>query len=101
MNWPQFEEYTEEFRDIAAGKVKKGPSPVGDDLPEHPSGSNGRQNGGSGSRRTDPRNGTTDSRTANNTNSNPPYRSEISNGGLSSTSNNERHFEEEEWDDNQ
>ena len=23
-----------------------------------------------------------------------------SNGGLSSTSNNERHFEEEEWDDN-
>ena len=24
-----------------------------------------------------------------------------SNGGLSSTSNNERHFEEEEWDDNQ
>lgn len=113
MNWPQFEEYTEEFRDIAAGKVKKGPSvvgdagnitllhqrPVGDDLPEHPSGSNGRQNGGS--RRTDPRNGTTDSRTANNTNSNPPYKSEISNGGLSSTSNNERHFEEEEWDDNQ
>jgi len=114
MNWPQFEEYTEEFRDIAAGKVKKGPSvvgdqgnitllhqrPVGDDLPEYPSGTNGRQNGG-------PRqgggggkaNGTAP--TANNTNSatTPAYRSEMSNGGLSSTSNNERHFEEEEWDD--
>jgi len=74
MNWPQFEEYTEEFRDIAAGKVKKGPSvvggegnitllhqrPVGDDLPENPS-SGSRQNGGGsggGSSRRDPRNGT-------------------------------------------
>jgi len=118
MNWPQFEEYTEEFRDISAGKVKKGPSvvgdqgnitllnqrPVGDDLPEYPSGSNGRSQNG-GSRRTDPRNGTArseDRTTANNTHSSstPAYRSEISNGGLSSTSNNERHFEEEEWDDN-
>lgn len=50
MNWPQFEEYTEEFRDISKGKSKEalpaGPitlihqRPVGEDLQDYPSISN-------------------------------------------------------------
>jgi len=56
MNWPQFEEYTEEFRDIA-GKSKKLGGPVtdqgitlinqrhvGDDLPEYSTTVNSRDN---------------------------------------------------------
>ncbi|XP_073994577.1 protein kinase C and casein kinase substrate in neurons protein Synd isoform X1 [Rhodnius prolixus] len=47
MNWPQFEDYTEEFRDIAKGKSKDSipagsitlinQRPVGEDLSEYPS----------------------------------------------------------------
>uniref|UniRef100_A0A0A9WGX8 Protein kinase C and casein kinase substrate in neurons protein 2 n=4 Tax=Lygus hesperus TaxID=30085 RepID=A0A0A9WGX8_LYGHE len=50
MNWPQFEDYTEEFRDIAKGKSKDSipagsitlinQRPVGEDLPEYPPVSN-------------------------------------------------------------
>lgn len=46
MSWPQFEDYTEEFRDIAKGKSKDAipagsitlinQRPVGEDLPEYP-----------------------------------------------------------------
>ncbi|EEB10746.1 protein kinase C and casein kinase substrate in neurons protein, putative [Pediculus humanus corporis] len=46
MNWPMFEEYTEEFRDISKGKLKEGipagpitlinQRPVGEDLHDYP-----------------------------------------------------------------
>jgi len=125
MNWPQFEEYTEEFREITGGKSKGrqkdghigdgnitlvNQRTINDDLPEYLStGSNAvkktsrdHRNGKSGTlaATTGTTNGTGLTRTANNA----EYRSTISNGGLpSSTAPTDRSpFDEEgeEWDEN-
>jgi len=107
MNWPQFEEYTEEFRDISGKSSKKVTSGtiadgnitlinqrhVGDDLPEYTGSSQYKSNGDSKHR-----NGGTKSnyntassggsggggglsRTVNN--AEPSYRTELSNGSTS------------------
>merc|ERR1712156_785642 len=105
MNWPQFEEYTEEFRDISGKSTKKltggniadgnitliNQRHVGDDLPEYTSSSQYKSNGESKHR-----NGGTKSnfntassggsggglsRTVNN--AEPSYRTELSNGSTS------------------
>jgi len=127
MNWPQFEEYTEEFREITGGKTKArqkdgnigdgnitlvNQRTINEDLPEYlSSGSNAGKfkasardprNGKSGNSTStsEATNGTGLSRTANNS----EYRSQLSNGGLSSgTAPIDRSpFDEEgeEWDEN-
>lgn len=120
MNWPQFEEYTEELRDIV-GKSKKSASGgvadgnitlinqrhVGDDLPEYTStsgssryksnGESKHRNGGSKLQQTSSTTSNTGlSRTANNS---EPYRTELSNGSTSGGAADRTPFDEEEWDD--
>jgi len=120
MNWPQFEEYTEELRDIV-GKSKKSASGgvadgnitlinqrhVGDDLPEYTStsgssryksnGESKHRNGGSKLQQTSSTTSNTGlSRTVNNS---EPYRTEMSNGSTSGGVADRTPFDEEEWDD--
>jgi hypothetical protein len=118
MNWPQFEEYTEEFREIAtkskkitSGTVADGnitlinQRHVGDDLPEYTSSSSNHQRSNGDSKQH--RNGGTKANNHNQTsttnsgalsrtvnNSEPSYRTELSNGGPERTP-----FDEEEWDE--
>jgi len=128
MNWPQFEEYTEELRDIV-GKSKKSASGggvadgnitlinqrhVGDDLPEYTSTSSSRfksngtdskhRNGGSklqqtSSSSTAGNNGGNASLSRTANNAAPEYRTELSNGSTSGGAADRTPFDEEEWDD--
>eukprot|EP00095_Tigriopus_kingsejongensis_P003897 maker-scaffold296_size217904-snap-gene-1.16 protein:Tk03897 transcript:maker-scaffold296_size217904-snap-gene-1.16-mRNA-1 annotation:"protein kinase c and casein kinase substrate in neurons protein 2-like isoform 1" len=122
MNWPQFEDYTEEFRDIAKGTInKKGgiadgsitlinQRSVGDDLPEYNPAA--KQNGNANPHKPSRNNGhstakvsssnniqaqgppsTNLSKTANNGQSHP-----LSNGGVSKDSN---PFDDDEWEDDE
>merc|ERR1712045_452177 len=127
MAWPQFEEYTEEFRDISGKSTKKltgGPIAdgnitlinqrhVGDDLPEYTGSSQYKSNGDSKHRNGGTKSNYTTassgglSRTVNNA---EPYRTELSNGGNSvsggggsgggggGVGDSSTHIDEEEWD---
>jgi len=128
MNWPQFEEYTEEFRDISGKSTKKltggsiadgnitliNQRHVGDDLPEYTGSSQYKSNGDSKHRNGGTKSNYTTassgglSRTVNNA---EPYRTELSNGGNSvsggggngsggggGVGDSSTHIDEEEWD---
>lgn len=126
MNWPQFEEYTEELRDIVAGKSKKSVHAsgggvadgnitlinqrhVGDDLPEYTSTSSSRyksngtdskhRNGGSKLQQTSSNVSGNNGASLSRTANNaaPEYRTEMSNGSPSGAD--RTPFDEEEWDD--
>jgi hypothetical protein len=124
MNWPQFEEYTEEFRDIAGKSTKKLGGPVtdqgitlinqrhvGDDLPEYSTTVNSRDHKSYNDSKH--RNGGTGIKTNNHTahssgglsrtepnRTEPSYRTELSNGSTSGNGNLDRTpFDEEEWDE--
>ncbi|XP_045479431.1 protein kinase C and casein kinase substrate in neurons protein 1 isoform X2 [Harmonia axyridis] len=111
MNWPQFEEYTEEFRDIHKGKSKDAPAggimlinqrPVGEDVHELPS--NNRPKPAPSSRTSvapPPQSVETEVRR-----SEPPVESPANrastittNGTTSSSSKEVNPFEEDEWDE--
>jgi len=118
MNWPQFEEYTEEFRDIA-GKSKKmtggsiadgnitliNQRHVGDDLPEYSASVSSKSYDSK-------RNGAINKTNSNSSstgggisrpvpnNAEPSYRTELSNGSTTGNGAADRTpFDEEEWDD--
>ncbi|TRY73572.1 hypothetical protein TCAL_01593 [Tigriopus californicus] len=118
MNWPQFEEYMEEFRDIAKGTIhKKGgiadgsitlinQRHVGDDLPEYNPVAP-KQNGSSNHKPPSRNNGHSMAKVPSSTGSiqqqsGPPLSKTanngqaLSNGGVSKDSN---PFDEDEWED--
>ncbi|GJQ83083.1 putative protein kinase C and casein kinase substrate [Trypoxylus dichotomus] len=106
MNWPQFEEYTEEFRDIAKGKSKDSGTagimlinqrPVGDDLHEFQTNNKQAAKTKSTSKLNTDKNDVT-TKTAEKVESPTNRASTITNG--STTKGDVNPFEEEEWEEN-
>lgn len=118
MNWPQFEDYTEEFRDITKGAKSKealpagsitliNQRPVGEDVHEYPPVNNKSKSkpssrlstdGGHGDSKTDTISSSKNSSEKNNHDGNTVNRtSTITNGTNAKQESNP--FEEEEWDE--
>ncbi|XP_040563982.1 protein kinase C and casein kinase substrate in neurons protein 2 isoform X2 [Lepeophtheirus salmonis] len=113
MNWPQFEEYTEELRDITSKrKHEKFPDgnitlinqrAVGDDLPEYPSGVRQKKSNSISSNNKDSRNGKaisipTSKSSEQEISQSQPQEMAVSNGNSTKDSN---PFDDDEWDDEQ
>ncbi|XP_012237500.1 protein kinase C and casein kinase substrate in neurons protein 2 isoform X3 [Bombus vosnesenskii] len=119
MNWPQFEDYTEEFRDITKGSKSKealpagsitliNQRPVGEDVHEYPPVNNKSKSkpssrvistdGGHGDSKTDTMNSSKHSSEKNNHDGNAVNRTSTMTNGTN-VKQESNPFEEEEWDE--
>ncbi|KAK7864183.1 hypothetical protein R5R35_004097 [Gryllus longicercus] len=111
MNWPYFEEYTEEFRDIAKGKSKEAipmgitlinQRPVGEDLHEYPPPNNKTAKKPAASTGRVISDVTQESKTEANNSSKPKDKPDTANRSSTITNGTRQEanpFEEEEWDE--